>query len=151
MSKSFQRSNKGVAIQNLIKKYSKQIRKIFKEHGVILAYLFGSQVDGDVGKLSDIDIAIYFDDRLDAPERFNKKLKIMAEFSFIFKRDDIDIVVLNDAYPLLEHRILKQGKVIFSISEERRVAYEVKAIMKYLDFEPFIRKYTRETLYGRQR
>ncbi|PIV54168.1 MAG: nucleotidyltransferase [Elusimicrobia bacterium CG_4_10_14_0_8_um_filter_37_32] len=126
-----------------------KIGKIFLEKSVIFAYLFGSCVEGKVGKISDIDIAVYFDDKLTSSVMFDKKLKIMAELSSLLDKDEIDIVILNDAYPLIEHRIIKNGKVIFSIDESRRIDYEVKAVMRYLDFKPYIEKYTKETLYGR--
>ena len=67
----------------------------------------------------------------------------MAELSFIFNKEDIDIVILNDVYPLLGHRIIKQGELIFSIDEKKRIDYEVKTVMKYLDFKPYIEKYTK--------
>ena len=126
-----------------------KIKHIFKENKVIFSYLFGSQVNGKKGKLSDIDIAVYLDDNLPEKQRFNKKLSISAGLSGLLKREDIDIVVLNDAFPLLEHRILKYGKIIFSIDEKKRIGYEVRATMRYLDFKPFIDKYTKETIYGR--
>lgn len=132
-----------------VKIYLQKIKEIFLRHKVVFAYLFGSQVKGDIGRLSDVDIALYLDEDLNDSKRFNMKLKIMGELSALFKRDDIDIVILNDAYPLLEHRIIKQGEVIFSEDEKKRVDYEVKAVMRYLDFKPFIEKHTKETLYGR--
>jgi len=73
----------------------------------------------------------------------------MDELSVLLKRDDIDVVILNDAYPLLEHRIIKEGEVIFSSDEKKRLDYEVKAVMRYLNFKPYIEKYTKDTLYGR--
>lgn len=133
----------------MIDRYLEQMGKVFEKEKVVFAYLFGSQISGNIGKLSDIDIAVYFDKSLSKSERFEKKIKLMAELSSLFKRDDVDVVPLNDAYPLLEHRIVKQGKVIFSVDEKLRFDYEVKAVMRYLDFKPYIEKYTKETLYGR--
>lgn len=126
----------------------KKIKSLFEKEGVIFAYLFGSFVRGDAGKLSDIDVAVYVDEKLNSSERFKKRLKIMAELSFILKRDDVDVVVLNDAYSLLEHRILKEGELIFSRDEKKRIDYEVKAVMRYLDFKPVIERMVRETLDG---
>lgn len=132
----------------IIEKYLPELKEIFLQHNVIFVYLFGSQVDGNVGKISDIDIAIYIDESLSSSERFTKRLRIMASLSLLIKRDDIDVVVLNDAYSLLEHRIVKQGIVIFSSDEKKRIEYEVKAVMRYLDFKHYLEKYTKETLYG---
>ncbi len=132
----------------IIKKNLREINKIFSKQKVIFAYLFGSQKKGNIGRLSDIDIAIYFDEKISESERFDRKLKIAAEFSFLLKRDDIDIVVLNDAYPLLQHRIIKQGEIIFSSDEKKRIDFEIKSVLRYLDFKPLLEKYTKETLYG---
>ena len=136
---------------HILSKHINKIKTIFNKNSVVFAYLFGSQATKNTGKLSDIDIAVFFSEKIDKDKRFDKKLRIMAELSLLLKRDDIDVVVLNDAYPLLEHRIVKSGVVIFSRDEKKRLDYELKAIMGYLDFKPFIDKYTKETLsvYGR--
>ncbi len=126
----------------------KFLSSIFSQHDVLFAYLFGSQAENNLTKLSDVDIAIYFQKNVSSKDRFNKKLTIMTELSSYLKRDDIDIVVLNEAYPLLEHRIIKQGIIIYSSDEKVRIDYEVKAVMRYLDFKPYIEKYTKEVLYG---
>ncbi len=129
-------------------KYLSGIEKILRENSVIFAYLFGSYATEIQGRLSDVDIAVFMDKNLSQRERFDKKIRIMSEVSALLKKDEIDVLILNDAYPLLEHRIIKQGKLIFSQDERERINYEVRATMRYLDFKPFIEKYTEETLYG---
>lgn len=131
-----------------LEKYLLDIKKILAKHSVLFAYLFGSYATGLSGKLSDLDIAVFFDKKLSPKERFDKKIKIMSDISALLKKDEIDVVVLNDAYPLLEHRIIKQGELLFSSSEKERVEYEVRATMRYLDFKFFLEKYTEETLHG---
>ena len=128
-------------------KFSKaKLKKIFEKNNVIFAYLFGSQVKGKIGKLSDVDIAIFFDKKIPRSKYFDIKLKLIGEFMDFFKRNDIDVVILNEASPLLFHRILKEGKLIFSSDEKKRLDYEVRAIMRYLDWKPFLEKYTKEVL-----
>lgn len=117
---------------------------IFKKQKVLLAYLFGSQANGRKGPLSDIDIAVYFDQMLGPDERFDLRLEVLGELVDLFKTDDIDLVVLNDAPPLLAHRILKEGLLIFSDNDKIRLEYEVKAVLKYLDWKPYLEKYTKE-------
>jgi len=136
-------------VESVLNASKEKINEIFSRYDVIFAYLFGSQLSVEIGRLSDVDIAIYFDEALTKQERFNRMLKIGGELSSLLKRDDIDIVVLNDAYPLLAHRVIKQGKVIFSSDEKKRIDFEIRAVMNYLDFKPLLEKYTRETLYGR--
>jgi len=42
-----------------------------KQTHVKFAYLFGSVAEGKEGKLSDVDIAVFLDESLSKPERFN--------------------------------------------------------------------------------
>jgi predicted nucleotidyltransferase len=111
---------------------------------VVFAYLFGSQAKGTAGSLSDIDIAVYFDDEVDTTEYFDLKLEVLGEITDLYKTDEVDLVVLNEAPPLLAHRILKDGLLIFSDNEKVRLAFEVKAVLKYLDWKPYVDKYTKE-------
>jgi len=122
----------------------KQLSKIFKKQNVVLAYLFGSQAKGKIGPLSDIDIAVYFNESVKADERFDLRLETLGQLMDLFKTNEIDLVVLNDAPPLLAHRILKEGILIFSDNEKRRLEFEVKAVLKYLDWKPYLDKYTAE-------
>lgn len=122
----------------------KQLQETFKQQRVIFAYFFGSWVKGKTGLLSDIDIAVYLDEKISPAEFFDLKLKLLGNFMDIFKTNNIDVVVLNDAPPLLSHRILKEGILIFSNNEKKRLEYEVKAVLKYLDWKPFLEKYTKE-------
>lgn len=123
---------------------SKQFQKIFKKHGVVFAYLFGSQTNNKTGPLSDVDIAVYFDENIERGEQFDVKLKLIGDISDKLKRDDIDVVVLNEAPPLISHRILKEGQSIFCQDKKKQLGYEVKAVLKYLDWKPFLEKYTKE-------
>jgi len=122
----------------------KLLAGIFKKQKVVLAYLFGSQAKGKVGPLSDIDIAVYFDEKISFDERFALRLRTLGKLMDLFKTNELDLIVLNDAPPLLAHRILKEGSLIFSDSEDVRLEYEVKAVLKYLDWKPYLDKYTEE-------
>lgn len=123
-----------------------QIKTVFKKQKEIdFGYFFGSQVKGKTGKLSDIDIAVYLNPKISEKERFNLKLKIQEDLIKKFKTENVDLVILNDSPPLLAHRILKEGKLIFSRKERERIFYETKAVMEYLDFKPFLEKYVKET------
>lgn len=137
-----------MSVKDILKNSAKRVHKILSGQEVIFAYLFGSQISVNIGRLSDVDIAVFFKEGLTKSEMFNRKLKIMNGFSFLLKKDDIDVVIINDAYPLLVHRIIMHGKVIFSVDEGKRMDFEIKSVMRYLDFKPYLEKYTRETIYG---
>jgi predicted nucleotidyltransferase len=122
----------------------KSLADILKKQKVVLAYIFGSQATGKTGPLSDIDIAVYFDENLSSDEQFALRLQVLGDIMDLFKTNEIDLVVLNDAPPLLAHRILKEGLVVFSDNEKVRLEYEVKTVLNYLDWKPYLDKYTQE-------
>jgi predicted nucleotidyltransferase len=98
------------------------------------AYLFGSYVDGNISKHSDIDIAIYIKDSLDSFEvglAVHHKLEIALS-------SKIDVVVLNDVknYRLLKDIIYK-GRVLKD--SENRPMFEVQKQHEIIDFFDFKR------------
>jgi predicted nucleotidyltransferase len=123
-----------------------QLAALFEDRKVALAYLFGSQARGDAGPLSDIDIAIYFDKTVAREEQFDLRLQVLGGLTDLFRTDDVDVVVLNEAPPLLAHRVLKYGQLLFCVDDRTRVAFETSAVLKYLDWKPYLEKYTRQLL-----
>lgn len=122
-----------------------QLEKYFaRRTDVIAAYVFGSQAKGSVGPLSDVDVAVLVQNAVNKKELFQRKLEIAGELSDFLKREDIDVVLLNNAPPLIAHRVLKEGRLLFSRDEKTRLEHEVKAVMRYLDWKPFLEKYTKE-------
>lgn len=121
-----------------------KLNEIFEKNKIALAYLFGSVAKKKTGPLSDIDIAVLFDEKVSSAQYFDRKLTVMGELADLFKTDNIDVVVLNEAPPLLTHRIIKEGTPFFSQNEKRRLEFELRAIMRYLDWKPHLRKYVRE-------
>lgn len=126
----------------MLKCNQQKLKRIFEKYNIIFAYLFGSQISGKTGNLSDIDIAVYFNESVNKHDRFDNKHKLMADLSAFFKKEDIDVVPLNDSYPLLNHRILKYGKIIYCKDIKKQKKYEDKAISEYLDWEPSLREQT---------
>jgi len=104
-----------------------------KQVYVRVAYLFGSRAKGIVGPLSDLDIAVLLDGRLNKQERFDLKLKLINGISSILKTDKLDVVVMNEATLLLNYNIIKEGKVIDSKDEAERVRFETHILSRYLD------------------
>lgn len=79
---------------------------------ITVAYMFGSQAKGRSGPLSDIDLAFLVELSLinerDYP--YGYQADLVAELMSLFKTNDIDIIVLNDAPPLLKFQIITTGK-----------------------------------------
>ena len=129
-------------------KLKRRLVDIFKKRKIDFAYLFGSQAKGKTGPLSDIYIAVYFGEKISSNKRFDARMKLLGELTDLFKTNEVDLVVLNDTPPLLSDRILKDGLLIFSNNDKIRLDYEVKTTLKYLDWKPYLTKYTEE-IFGR--
>ncbi|MFH1771461.1 MAG: nucleotidyltransferase domain-containing protein [Candidatus Omnitrophota bacterium] len=122
-----------------------KINAVCRDSGVVFAYLFGSQAKGSTGPLSDIDIALYIGG-LDRKEYSGKKLELLGRLNDALKTDEIDLVLLNNASPFLAQRILRDGKLIYCADEKLRLDYEQITILKYLDWKPYLDKYTRQAI-----
>ncbi len=103
-------------------------------------YLFGSAARGKQGPLSDFDFAFQAKSGLNPKKRFALKLNVRDRMSRALKTNDIDIVDLEEAPPLLVHRILKDGKILYCASPRHRVRFEFARLTEYLDFQTFFRE-----------
>ncbi|MCD6152459.1 MAG: nucleotidyltransferase domain-containing protein [Syntrophobacterales bacterium] len=88
---------------------SKKIQTVITDHlkkntDIRLAFLFGSIATGQHSEASDIDLAILFQTEPD----FYFLENIKNALSGFIKRE-IDIVVLNDASPVIKMQALKKG------------------------------------------
>ncbi|MEQ2129873.1 nucleotidyltransferase domain-containing protein [Caldanaerobacter subterraneus KAk] len=119
----------------------KEVEEVFKrnlqylkeKYDIKLIYIFGSYAKGTNRKDSDLDIAVL----LGGDYTPFEKLELIGDLVEIFKRDDVDLVILNEANSVLRHQVIKYGKVIFEESEDVRVDFEVKTLREYMDMEYF--------------
>ncbi len=115
-----------------LKNIPDRLRAILAEdQDICFAYLFGSQARQRTGGLSDIDVAVYLVEGVDA---FEYRLRLMETIMKAIKADDVDIVVLNYATPLLRHEVVKNSTVLKD-NREHRLAFEMKILTEYLDTE----------------
>ena len=108
----------------------KTLKDVFSfDKNIIFAYLFGSVAAKKDTPMSDIDVAVYFSKRIDA---FTYRLKLMERLIRILKNEKIDIVVLNNASPLLRYEVIKNG-ILLKDNIKNRVVYETIVLQEYLD------------------
>ncbi|MBI3328753.1 MAG: nucleotidyltransferase domain-containing protein, partial [Nitrospinae bacterium] len=86
-----------------------QLERLFLQHPAPLAFLFGSQAAGRTHAESDVDVAVLLNESLTADERFAARLTLIGELSRIFRTDNVDVVILNEAPPLLAYEVLRGG------------------------------------------
>jgi predicted nucleotidyltransferase len=113
--------------------------------GVASVYVFGSRSEGRAHRESDLDFAVLLDrgfyptDR----ERFEARLRLIAELSSRFPGTPIDLVVLNDAPPLLARRIVTQGRRVFCADPAADHAFVRDVQLRAADLAPFLRRMRR--------
>lgn len=119
----------------MTKNQLKKLNSIFKENPEVkLVYVFGSQVTGRRGPLSDYDFAVYLDLR-DKKKIFALKFILMDKISRALKTDKVDLVILDiTKSPELKFNIIKEGELIYE-QEPFRVLIEPKIMMEYFDFQ----------------
>jgi predicted nucleotidyltransferase len=103
-----------------------------KSYPVIFAYLFGSHASGNAGPLSDIDVALFVDERLSEEARFDLRLRLSNELSSILEKT-VDVIVLNDSPLSLHYEVIKQAKLLLCKDRERRINNEIHITSRYLD------------------
>jgi hypothetical protein len=107
---------------------------------ILEAYLFGSAATGSAQAHSDVDVAVY----LRAPRPPASPFGYVADLTTALMRglgvDRVDVVVLNDAPPLLYHRVLRDGVRILARDLRATTAREGQALSRYCDFLPQLEK-----------
>ncbi len=104
--------------------------------GVLEAYLFGSLARGEAGATSDVDVAVYLDDALTSVERGLLVLELTAELMGRLGTNDVDLVALNAAPPLLYYRVLRDGERLFERDARATTGREGRALSRYCDWVP---------------
>lgn len=121
-------------------------KKVLKNLGVTAVYLFGSRASGKAGPLSDYDVAVLLRKTIPREEYLDRKLRLIAQFASFFNDSRVEVVILNEASPLLAMNIIDGGRVLFESDLPARVAFETKITMQYLDRLPYERRYLKTLL-----
>ena len=107
----------------------RRINNFARGHVEIVAiYIFGSIATSKNRAGSDIDVAIMFRSPIKGMER----VQLETSLSNLLERD-VDLIVFEEASPLLQHQILKYGCLVYESDPKERVRQEVVARREYLD------------------
>ena len=105
-----------------------------------------------------MDLAVWLDPEVDSQARLRRQLDLMGGASQALGGGEVQVVILNDAPPLLAHRALRSGSLLSERDPRSRIALEAKAIERYLDPIPLreelgrgLRRRLEDGSFGRSR
>lgn len=123
----------------------KKITTLLDQHAVAVAYLFGSQSRGTTGRTSDTDIALLFKTEPSLQQQLRREGLLLQELHRILGTE-IDLINLQVASsPLLKHRAVLRGKLLYCSDNQQRQKLEKKVFHEYEDTE-FLRALHGQTL-----
>ncbi len=109
---------------------------------ILLAYIFGSQLKGNTGPLSDYDFAVF----LSQKPSFQFKYKLKNELADILDSKKIDLIILNDAPIELRYHVIAAGKIIFQKNSVIKTEFEANTLSRYFDYLPILRAQKKDIL-----
>lgn len=125
------------------------VRRTLEGRGEVLdAYVFGSIARGDSRADSDVDVAVYVDPSAAVPT-FGHAATLGSELIGALNRNDVDVVILNRADPLLYFRVLRDGVRIVARDLKAATGREGRALSRYYDDVPrleLVRRLTEERI-----
>jgi predicted nucleotidyltransferase len=104
-------------------------RVLAADAAVRAVYGFGSRAHGDARPDSDVDVAVL----LAHVPTLREQMQLRADVVRALRRDDVDLVVLNLAPPLLRYEVVTAGRRLFARDELAADMFEQRCVMQYLD------------------
>jgi hypothetical protein len=109
------------------------IKKLIEEFNISLIYVFGSYAKGTNTENSDLDIGIL----INGDTSLMTRLSVLNEMVGILDREDIDLIILNEADEVLKFQVIKYGKLIYVRDLTEKVLFEARTMSEYMDMEHF--------------
>lgn len=103
---------------------------------IVAAYLFGSTAAGLAHRHSDLDVALLLAEELDADARLDLRMEIVETLEHRTGRP-VDVVILNDAPPVLRFQALRHGRLLLVRDDDARCLFEMRSYNLYYDFKPY--------------
>ena len=119
----------------------KEIQDILREHGVVAAYVFGSQIEGHSDPMSDLDLGVLFGEQ---GKSIMEILSLQADLQGVCNQIPLDLIVLDKARNSVAFDAITRGKLIYSTDENLRLRFEENVLRIYHDFAPFMEKFYRD-------
>ncbi len=100
------------------------------------AYLFGSVVEKKQRKDSDIDIALFINDKK-IKNSLLYRMNLNTDLMELLKRK-IDLVILNFANLLLRAQVFEKGQLIYEKDGNKRALFQAYSMGLYYDYKKYL-------------
>lgn len=122
--------------------------ELCKKSFVVLIYLFGSLARNEIGPLSDVDIAVLLEGNIPRDQYFSIRQDLFRRASSILRTDEVDVVILNRATPLMKYQIIKYGRLLYAKTDSQKNEFEQRVLADYFD-TTWLRKVQEQCLLKR--
>lgn len=124
-----------------------------RRFGVVSVYLFGGHAAGRSHRESDVDVGVLLDRERhpDRSDRFDVRVRLGSELIDALDTNEVDVVVLDDAPPLLGRRIVVEGRRVLVDDEEADVSFVRDVQLRAADLRPFLERTRRIKLEALRR
>lgn len=124
------------------------LKRYFEDHpdlGVASAYLFGSHAEGRAHRESDVDVGILlqWDRHPTSRDRFEMRIRLGSDLISVVRCNEVDVVILNDAPPLLGRKIVQDGLRVFLGDPGADHAYVRDVQILAADLAPWLERWRR--------
>lgn len=126
-----------------------RLRAYFAQRGpasVMAAFLFGSHAAGRAGRESDVDVAVVLEPGSTREQAFDLRVRVASDLVGVLHCNDVDVLVLNEAPPLLAARVLREGIPVYRRDEEALRAFTVDRLLRAADVRPFLERHEKALL-----
>ena len=115
-----------------------QLHLLFQRSPVDAAYTQGTASGRRIaGSYSDLDVALLLLDKVKTNEFFDYQVYFVSELSKTLETHGLDVVILNQASLLQRAQVIRTWAVLFQRDAKRRVQWETRAVLDYLDFQKY--------------
>ncbi len=128
----------GVVVERVVGRLRRVLEERFSDY-VVYAYVFGSVVEGRGTCESDVDVALRFYDNVDRRVRWDIIKFLLADIS-----EDIDIVDLGRASPVLRMVVYSRGKLVYCRDRWILFLDQNRTLKLYNDYLHIARPYYRK-------
>jgi uncharacterized protein YutE (UPF0331/DUF86 family) len=116
-----------------------QLNSLFQRSPVDAAYTQGTASGRRIAGASyqDLDVALLLLDKVKTNEFFDYQVYFVSELSKTLETQGLDVVILNQASLLQRAQVIRSWSVLYQRDIKRRVQWETRAVMEYLEFQKY--------------